>query len=457
MRKTILLSFILWSFLGICQNEIRSGLLEYKFNPDKISCLTDLQRQNIFSQLQQSKKELQAKGLLKTSLQNNPPKFIWPVRKSATSPYENVWSISNHVDHNPNFPNQIQDWNCGDRTYDTADGYNHQGIDIFTWPFSWFQFQNNQAEIVAAADGIIIYKSDGNYDMNCSLSGGDWNAVYIGHSDGSMSWYGHMKKNSLTTKPTGSTVIAGEFLGIVGSSGNSTGPHLHFEVYNSANQLVETYQGPCNNLDSWWQEQKPYQDPKINAVLTHSAVPVFNNCPNTETTYLKNDFSSGNTVYGVVYLADLQPQTNIEIKLIRPNNTVASTSISSTIDTFYQASYWWWSFPAAQFNMNGTWKLSVTYLGKTVTHDFNYGVLKTEEVNTAKFNIYPNPAKDYITLQNPSSKNIKKTTIFDETGKMINSQTEKFERIDISNLVKGTYVLSIQTDENTYNKKFIKR
>src|SRR5690606_2616679 len=211
------------------------------------------------------------------------------------SPYNDVWSISNHVDHNAAFPNQIQDYNCGNRTYDTAQGYNHKGVDIFTWPFTWHQFQNNHSWVIAAAPGIIIGKNDGNYDMSCNFNNNNWNAVYVQHSDGSVSWYGHLKNGSLTTKNIGASVSAGEYLGVIGSSGNSTGPHLHFEVYNNTNQLVDTYSGTCNtwtsSSDSWWQNQKSYQDPKINAVLTHSAPPVFPTCPSVETPNMKDVFS----------------------------------------------------------------------------------------------------------------------------------------------------------------------
>ena len=91
--------------------------------------------------------------------------------------------------------------------------------------------------IVAAAPGVILDKADGNDDRSCAMSGAAWNAVYVRHADGSVIWYGHMKKGSLTAKPVGSPVAAGEFLGIVGSSGNSTGPHLHFEVHGPAGQV----------------------------------------------------------------------------------------------------------------------------------------------------------------------------------------------------------------------------
>src|SRR5215510_13083944 len=103
---------------------------------------------------------------------------------------------------------------------------------------------HDQVAAVAAADGIILAKDDGNYDRSCSLTGAAWNAVYVQHADGSVAWYGHLKNGSLTTKAPGALVVQGEFLGIVGSSGNSTGPHLHFEVYDAANHLIDPWGGP---------------------------------------------------------------------------------------------------------------------------------------------------------------------------------------------------------------------
>lgn len=460
MKKIILLPLFLLGFWAMSQNSIQSGFGEFKFNQAKTPCLTKEQHDEISAQLDQSAKLLQAEGKLLISPKAPPPKFIWPVRKSATAPYENVWSISNHVDHDLNYPNQLKDWNCGTRTYDTADGYNHQGIDIFTWPFTWFQFENNQAEIIAAADGVIIYKSDGNFDKNCAFNSSNWNAVYVQHSDGSRAWYGHMKKNSLTPKPVGAAVVAGEYLGIIGSSGNSTGPHLHFEVYDSNNQLVDTYQGPCNDFvsgnNSWWQVQKPYEDPKINAVLTHTAAPDFGTCPDSEITYQKDDFGGGSNVVAAVYLADQKPGMIIGVQLIRPNGTVAfTTNINSSV--FYAASFWFWNFPAGTFNMNGNWKFSATAAGQTVTHNFTYGILNTQDHDAKSIEIFPNPTKDFLNIQGLGAEKIQRVSAYDASGKMVSLHAAKGNQINVSELQSGSYVLMIQTDQKTYKKKFIKK
>ncbi|WP_238334818.1 M23 family metallopeptidase [Kribbella amoyensis] len=61
----------------------------------------------------------------------------------------------------------------------------------------------------------------------------DWAGPYgrqvqVKHEDGTVTWYNHMSKFSVDV---GETVYAGDQVGAVGVTGNTTGPHLHFEVH----------------------------------------------------------------------------------------------------------------------------------------------------------------------------------------------------------------------------------
>ncbi len=79
--------------------------------------------------------------------------------------------------------------------------------------------------IYASASGTVLIAKTG-------WSGGYGNMVIVQHPNGTRTLYAHMSK--LGTK-TGAKVSQGEVIGYVGSTGRSTGPHLHFEVFNAKN------------------------------------------------------------------------------------------------------------------------------------------------------------------------------------------------------------------------------
>lgn len=88
----------------------------------------------------------------------------------------------------------------------------HHGIDLAA---------PKDAPIRAIADGIVMYADP---------FGGYGKLVVIQHSNGLTSHYGHCSR--ITVQP-GRRVRAGDIIGSVGSTGISTGPHLHFELRKS--------------------------------------------------------------------------------------------------------------------------------------------------------------------------------------------------------------------------------
>lgn len=100
----------------------------------------------------------------------------------------------------------------------------HQGLDISA---VW------RAEVVAVADGIVSghwpvpgtpYPGGGEYHGHDVLGG----LIEIDHGDGVVSRYGHL---SYSRVAQGQRVRAGDVLGRIGSTGRSTGEHLHFELW----------------------------------------------------------------------------------------------------------------------------------------------------------------------------------------------------------------------------------
>lgn len=108
--------------------------------------------------------------------------------------------------------------------YEDREVYNHGGIDIAGAGIMG-------TPVVAAADGTVIASNSScthnwGKSYSCGCGGGYGNYVMISHAGGKMTVYGHL--TSLTVS-TGQTVSRGQVIGYVGSTGNSTGPHLHYE------------------------------------------------------------------------------------------------------------------------------------------------------------------------------------------------------------------------------------
>ena len=348
------------------------------YEPGHTQCLSHEKRQEIKEMLKQSIHELRENNVLPEPNRNAFVSFGFPLQQAPGFNDPGFYGISNFVDHNPIFSqvsnNWVEDYNCGNRSYDIS-GYNHSGTDYFLWPFDWTKVNQNAVQVIAAASGTIIAKFDGNFDMNCSFNNDDWNAVYVQHSDGSVTWYGHMKSGSLTSKNVGAFVSKGEYLGVVASSGSSTGPHLHFEVYDPNDNLIDPYAGSCNSLNaiSWWDFQRPYYDSKINKVMTNFAVPVFNDCPNPATINESNQFFPGNTVYFTAYYQDQLANQISQCVIRRPNGSVFDSWNASSTVPHYSASWWWWSRFIPSNEQQGTWSFEITYEGQFYSHDFQVG------------------------------------------------------------------------------------
>ncbi len=100
-------------------------------------------------------------------------------------------------------------------------GRKHEGIDISA---------RYNSHIVAAESGVVVYAG--------SQLGSYGKIVVIGHSGGFFTVYAHA--NSLHVK-TGQTVYRGQVIAKIGSTGRSTGPHLHFEVRSQSKAFDPIY------------------------------------------------------------------------------------------------------------------------------------------------------------------------------------------------------------------------
>ena len=90
----------------------------------------------------------------------------------------------------------------------------------------------------AAPSGTPIYAMAGGVVTSTAYDGAYGNKTVITLEDGTEIWYCHQTSFEVAE---GDTVVAGDVIGTVGSTGNSTGPHLHLEVRPGGGDPVDPY------------------------------------------------------------------------------------------------------------------------------------------------------------------------------------------------------------------------
>ena len=159
-----------------------------------------------------------------------------------------------------------EDWNCGTSSYD-----GHRGSD--------FSLAGGNGaidggwDVVAAADGVVESATDGFYDRctSCPADGasttcglgfgfGFGNHVVVNHGSYKVV-YAHMRNGSVRVR-AGDTVRCGDPIGEIGSSGCTTGAHLHFETRPRGGGYLtafDPFSGGCSPGASLWSSQGPYR------------------------------------------------------------------------------------------------------------------------------------------------------------------------------------------------------
>lgn len=147
----------------------------------------------------------------------------------------------------------FRDYSCGLKFYT-----GHLGTDIL---LRNFLVQDSGVAVLAAAPGRVTGRVDGLFDRNTELgTGGFGNHITLTHDAGVITIYGHMRAGSLRVA-LGEQVTRGDTLGLVGSSGNSNWPHLHFEVRRNG-AVIDPFIGTCNpgfSGQPTWLDQLSYQ------------------------------------------------------------------------------------------------------------------------------------------------------------------------------------------------------
>jgi len=408
-------------------------------------------------------------GLDKIKKSTNSVLLNWPLKAATGFTDCSYYIATAYVDENT-AAGAISDWHCGTNTYD-----GHQGTDICIWPFPFYKMDNNQIEVIAAAAGTILAKSDGHFDRNCASNNDTANYIIIQHADGSCALYWHMKSGSVTTKAISQTVTVGEYLGCVGSSGSSTGPHLHFEVWNGtfSSSYKDPYSGTCNTLNSnsWWASQKPYTEPAIIKASVHITDVVVPACPSTETPNESSTYQIPFQGPGLnpgyakfyIFLRDEVSGTVVNCSILNPGGSTFNSWIYNCNNS-YNGSYF--GFSKLLPTNPGTYTFQATYNNITCSQSFNIITAAGVSTNTdsEKLNISPNPASSTINISGEDMengnyifllKNVLGQTIINENALVENKAVQK--RLSISELSNGVYFLLIENNKSKTVRKIIKQ
>ena len=145
--------------------------------------------------------------------------------------------IQFYVDRDPS--PEVADYRCGALSYDGHKGTDFRLVDL--------PAMNRGTVVRAAAAGTVRAIRDGEPDISAdestrALDGREaGNAVVLVHDAGWETQYSHLMKGSITVR-TGQQVRTGQALGLIGLSGNSTFPHLHFTVRHDG-KVVDPFAG----------------------------------------------------------------------------------------------------------------------------------------------------------------------------------------------------------------------
>jgi murein DD-endopeptidase MepM/ murein hydrolase activator NlpD len=263
----------------------------------------------------------------------------WPLDGSAGKD----WVIANYFDEDPAI-GKVQDFTGATGT-DAVTYDGHDGVDI---EIPSFRTMDQGVSIHASAEGVVEDTYDSAFDRNRVCSNDKWNFVTIRHANGFATTYGHMKKGSVIVH-RGDHVSAGTSLGLVGSSGCSSHPHVHLDVTDCYGTRIDSVK------ENMFISLPPYSRSASSDVMeTYVFQPAIEEMkqvqdPGATDTQL---ISVGHEFTAAMTVAYVRPGDLIRIDFLRPDNTDADFSIERSVDHFYPRSHWWGNFVLDE---PGTW------------------------------------------------------------------------------------------------------
>jgi hypothetical protein len=289
-----------------------------------------------------------------------PVKFLWPTEGQLFSDSY----IANYIDLDPS-PNDndpltvdVRDFADNELTFNFHNG---QDISIGT-----FQRMDSDFEIYAAASGTVSSTHDGEFDRHSSVPSPApiANHVVVDHGSGWETRYFGLRRDSIPVV-VGQQVQAGDLIGLIGSSGVSTRPDVHFEVRHN-NRPVETLFDPATHY---------FNPPRYSldeATLIDSGIT--NHYPASHRVERPSDvkvFSqAANQQFRAWFrLSGVNLDDKIEFFAFRPNGSLFSQGEVTALRNFSSGQ---WSFNRTLPTVpeTGTWRVDYRVNGASVGEDF---------------------------------------------------------------------------------------
>ncbi len=267
--------------------------------------------------------------------------FSWPMPGNDADD----WVINNSVDLDPS--SGVMDFAGGSKSYN-----GHRGVDI---DVPTFRAMDNNFPIFAVANGVVLAFEDGKFDRNTSCTG-SWNYVTVGHPNGWKTIYGHLKKNSVAVN-VGDVVHANSFLGVVGSSGCSTHPHLHLETIDANGNTVEPF------AQGMWQSPPVYDTPIgfMDGVLYAERITHVDMIKDPEPN--ATIVPPGESLGLGLSMAGGRAGDSINLRVTKNGAILGQTTIN--FSQVYRHSFWWWNYTLPA-NASGAHRAEIRVNGSLV-------------------------------------------------------------------------------------------
>lgn len=269
-----------------------------------------------------------------------PMKFQTPIGRSANK----TWAVNNYADVDPR-SNFASDYRNGPFQYE-----GHNAIDAGPWGF---YMQDQGIPILAAADGVVDAVQDGFFDRETSMGNRPGNYVLINHGNGFKTLYFHFATNTITVQ-VGSTVRAGQLLGQMGSSGSSTGTHIHYTPFYREAPIETGYAPSVYEL-----KPMPYGG---DVAPFFFATGITNRMVDSDVgEQISNSYSFAQGGFGTLSFwlqaYNLKAGDVLHWRYYRPNGTLL-TANTFILPTSYRFSWWYWNRSLTNFsNVPGTWRV----------------------------------------------------------------------------------------------------